>query len=700
MSGVLAWIVAVERHAPLPGSAANALLDFKAPVSLRALQWAEWLRQQAGTRLLLNLAVAPASPQSQQLDALRGHALNGADAHRADAPALQAALQIVKAAPLEDTLLLLWLGHGVTINRRRFLLHQDSADASNLQSWDVESLLQHLRSGPSPGLQIGVFDTCAQVVDVMPNNQQFGGAGKAQRRQHFFFSATTAALASLNPFEPTLTSMALDVMKTLPWPPQPAPLNDALQAKMSALPSMPVAWEWTHGSGEQWSSRASAAPDETVIAARVRAAGVSDAEFRHLWRTLSPAQLAPTDLVKALKQQRVKALASRLQPQWPDAADALRDAWARVQRAQPWVQPLAELNLALPHWAELAQQACSDDARSSASVPRFTELRELLLWTLDMGGTRGERALLRLMMLAAKEAERTVAGSAPAVAVLRARWHADAVLAPLVAPVDAGAQLQQRPLVLLIELQLPPNRTEPVVDGYWLLRDAAIEPRKKMRLKGTIGMQLNTLINHVLDTHPQPLRVELLAPSELLAGKREWLSYSFDETPGPADNGVGLDTLVPICWRWRDRMRGQDARCQPALWRLRAREAKARVDDSTSLQCLFDGDPPGAAPADVLGLAYHPPGPAEAGPRRSQFLQSVARGHPYMVWPATEPADLAALKTLVTSWLAGQKLIHLPENYRDARSGGQLPHLVLFVDEPHRNPYPLLGRLRSVAPAP
>lgn len=702
MASVLAWIVAVERHAPLPGTTANALLDFKAPVSQRALEWAEWLQHQPDTQLLLNLSVAPASPQLQRLNALRGRALNGADAHRADDTALRAALQQVKAAPLADTLLLLWLGHGITINRRRFLLHQDSADAPNLQSWDVDTLLQHLRSGPSPGLQIGVFDTCAQVVDVPPNNQQFGGAGKAQRRQHFFFAATQAALATLSPFEPTLTSMALEATKALPWPPQPLPLTAALQSKMSVLPSLPVAWEWTQGSGEQWSVRDSE-PGDVLIAASIRRAGVSEAAFNHLWGTVKLTQLAATDLVNALKRRRVNAVAAKLQLQWPESASALRDAWARVQRAEAWVKPLADLGLALPYWTDLGEQVSTSLGRGVGTVPRFNELRELLLWALDAGDASAERTLLRLMVLAAKEAERSVAGAAPAVAALRALWQADAKLASQVAGIEADAQLQQRPLVLLVELALPATSTEPRVDEYWLLRDDTVEPLPKLQLSGAVGTQLNTLISHVLDTYPQALRVELLAPTALLAGRREWLSYSFDETPdAAADDCIGLDTLVPICWRWRDRMLGRDLRWQPALWRLRAKEAKARVDQSNGLRCLFDGEPPAAEapPADVVALAYRPPGPAETGPRRAQFLQTLVRGHPYMVWPATEPADLPQLKAQLTQWMAEQRLLDLPERYRDARSGGALPHLVLFFDEPHRNPYTKgMGRLSTVAPA-
>ena len=41
---------------------------------------------------------------------------------------------------------------------------------------------------------------------------------------------------------------------------------------------------------------------------------------------------------------------------------------------------------------------------------------------------------------------------------------------------EQGVDLPQRPLVLLVELQLPQDAREPVVGNHWLLRDEKLEP--------------------------------------------------------------------------------------------------------------------------------------------------------------------------------------------------------------------------------
>ena len=286
MPGVLAWIVAVERHTPPAG--AGSPLDFKAPVSRRALDWAEWLAGQAGVRLLLNVAAAPASDELKRLGALCAGpvVLNAAQAARADGASLHESLRLLTAGPPADVLLLLWIGHGVMRDRQRYLLHQDSRDAANLRSWDVDSLLQHLRSDKAPPLQLGVLDTCAQVLTEQPGHEKLGGAGRALRSQHFYFAATAAAIASLNPFEPTLASVALQSLKGVAWPPQPAAFDADLQPRLAAMPSRPIRLEWTQGSGDLWSSRGASGSDDigrAELSKQAERSQLSEVFFRHLW---------------------------------------------------------------------------------------------------------------------------------------------------------------------------------------------------------------------------------------------------------------------------------------------------------------------------------------------------------------------------------------------------------------------------------
>jgi len=692
MPGVLAWIIAVERHSPEGGSP----LDFKVPISRRALECAEWLRGRPGLRLLLNISAAPTSEELKRIDALRPAALNSEQAHRADAASLHHSLQLVKTAPVADLLLLVWIGHGVMRDRQRFLIHQDARDPSNLRSWEVDSLLQNLRTAPGPELQIGVFDTCAQHIDAAPGSELLGGSGKAQRRQHFYFASTAGAFATVNPNESTLASLALEALQAHEWPPQPGPFGETLQAVMSRLSSLPVAWEWTQGSGDAWSSRDTDAELDARIAQAARQSEIGEACFRHLWRELTPPQRA-SDLAKAIRVGTVDRFVDELEAEWPNTAEALRHAWARVQRITPWVKPLAALGLVLPQWMELAGRLSDYDGRTA---PPFTELRQLLLWAVDMEGDdgsgvgRGEAALLRLIVMAMREAERLVIASRPACGRVRQQLEADGAFAPLLAQLEASMPVQRGPLVLLVELDLPANSRTPVIARHWLLRDHTLGPGLKLRLKGAVGDQLNTLIHHVMAAHLGTLRVELLAPLELLVGRREWVSYRYDDTD---DDGIGLDTLVPICWRWRDRMKGKDPRWQAPLWQRDAPSVRERVSRSASLSCRFDDEQAGAA-ADVLGLTWPPPGPAETGGRRGQFVQALVRGHPYMLWPTSVQADTRELKKQVKTWLAEQTLLQLPERYRDARSNGLLPHVVLFFDEPERNPYAgTRSRLRAVA---
>jgi hypothetical protein len=444
MPGVLAWVVAVECHKPQGDKPCP--IDFKQPVSRRALEWADWLLQQPGVKLQMNVSARPGSAEAAHLARLKPQLLNAASAHEAGAAALGAALKRAANAAGEDVLLLVWIGHGVMHNRQRFLLHADTEDADNLESWELDSLLQRLRGAKAPPLQLGVFDTCAQVVSEAPGSQSLGGAGKTVRAQHCYFASTAAAIASLNPFEPTVASLLLQALQGAAWPPQAAQmaaLDATLQAQLAALRSRPVRLEWTQGSGDLWSTREADGKQNAAIAQQARRSGYSETLFRHLWRELQGSGDLLGRLAQALRGAKVDALADELAALDPDASepDLLRDAWQRVQQVERWAPRADALRLSLPQWAELASQLIDQDAR--VEEPVFSELRELLLWALDLGGKsrRAQAAFVRLLWLAAALARRDGgAVAAAAGTALQAALQADAALAPLLAEVQAGAR--------------------------------------------------------------------------------------------------------------------------------------------------------------------------------------------------------------------------------------------------------------------
>lgn len=713
-SSVLIWVVAVECHSAPPGRRSE--LDFKAPVSRRALEWAEALRDRPGVQMLMNVSAVPASPEMARLDALRPRLLNPDEAHRADANALHISLAALARDQPFDQLLLLWIGHGVMNNRQRYLLHQGTTSADNLRSWELDSLLQHLRSANAPPLQIGLFDTCAQVWSERPGNEQLGGSGNAVRAQHFYFASTAAAIASANPFEPTLASETLAAIQAIDWPPQPRALDALLQPKIDGLPSRPVRFEWTQGSGDQWSSRHASGADNAEIARQALRSRTSELLFRHVWQEAASAGVTAGDLAKAIRADKVEALAKKLARARPDASepDLLRDAWQRAKTVELWAADLADLGLSLPQWSDLAQQLVNQDARHAGA---FAELRELLLWSLDMNRdalrdkARAHRALLALMVLAIKLAERSgltgaSRSAAEAAARLDAAFRVDPTMAPLLASVQRSAVLTSESVVLYVEIELAANAVEPSVQRHWLMRDDIIEPGAELALEGPMGEQLKTLIDRVQRGEARPIRVELLAPFVLLCGQGEWLSYSIDlgELTGVAGSAgqalarVGLDKFWPICWRWKDRLQGKRLDLLPAFWQQRAAAVQQRARGSAQLHCRFDDD--AAAPgedAHVRGLLYLPPSPAQARRNAEKFYRAMIGGDPYMLWPGADPADGEVFKTTVRDWLAGQRLSQLPEALCRARSANQLPELVLFLDEPDRNPYAQTQHFQTLA---
>lgn len=718
MGGVLAWVVAVERHSARNGRPSP--LDFKSPVARRALEWAEWLVDQPNTRLLLNVNSAPGSAEHSRVQALLPRLLNTADAHSAAPAALHNAVDEITREPAagDDTLLLLWIGHGVISNRRRFLLHEGAVDAANLRTWDLDTLLQRLRSKGAPMQQLGVFDSCAEYGSQRPGYEELSPPQRpVQNSQFFYFAATAGAAASANPFEPTLASLALGSLQGISWPPQAQDLDAQLQPQMRKLPSRPFRREWTSGSGDSWSSVNDGADEggatEQQLRQHARISGATEVAFRHLWIEVARTGLTPKELALALREPQVGAtperhrglekLAKRLARKLPDSAapQALLDAWQRVLRVEPWLNLTDDLCLTLPQWLEIARRVASPDGRQP---PDFGEISELLLWMLNMAGRdKSKDALLSLLLLAARQAREAGGAARQSADALETQLAQNAELAARLPAVRQRLLPPSRPVVLCIELDLPVHPKPPAIVRHWIVRDDEVERMETPELDGDLGRQLNTLINAVQLKERAPVRIELLAPFLMLCGDAEWLTYSY---PGSGDAGAlpagrkALDTLWPISMRWKDRMKDDNPEWQAGRWHARAPQVQCLVQPGSKLACRFDNDDDDAtADGPVRGLLYLPPSPQFRTRHLAEFRDALLDGDPYMLWPQEDPADPQAFKAAVCAWLQHHGLADLPEALQKARGKRQLPPLVLFIDEPDRNHYKKLPPLQSVQSA-
>lgn len=706
MARVLAWIVAVERHRSRGG--ASSPLDFKVPIAQHAIAWADWLlTKHPETQVLLNVNSAPGSAEHARVEALCSQLLNPTDAHSADARALHNTVDIIIREPTagNDTLLLLWIGHGVMHDSQRYLLHEDAQDPANLRSWEVNSLLQRLRSKGAPPLQLGVFDSCAEYLSQRPGSETLTAPpAAAQPSQYFYFAATAGTKASASLFKPTLAGLALTSLQEISWPPQAQDLHDQLQPRMSQLASRAFRLERTTGSGELWSGNDLVDDGASAIQLRqhARASGQTVLTFQHLWNELERTGVSQMDLAQALRtrpaagstrQPRGLAkLRQRLKSEQPDSPTdrLLGDAWVRTRRMESWREPLADLGLTLPQWMAIAERVARVDARRA---PEFSELGELLLWTLNMVGLeRADEALVWLMLLAARAAHEAGGASAKAARALEFALEQDAELA-LRLPRVRHRMPPNSTVVLYIELDPPCPPAPGRISKCWLLRDNEVEDFEPPESSDELGDQLNALIKAAGGEGAG--RVELLAPYLILTQHPDWLRcrnqnanvFGDATTMDSMVDRVGLETVWPIVLRWKERLNGRITAGHVDVWRQRAAQVQAQMQPDGALVCRFDADGLGGV---VRCLAYLP------ASLREEFRCALIAGDPYMLWPGGEPKDPGSFEAAVRDWLARHRLHELPQALRRARVLDRLPPLVLFIDEPDSNPYDRLPKLQSL----
>ena len=421
-------------------------------------------------------------------------------------------------------------------------------------------------------------------------------------------------------------------------------------------------------------------------------AGLPVPMFRYLWRELGNRIDLLGPLAEAARSDKVRTLAASLAALGADAPepDLLSDAWRRVQLVRAW-EPRAEaLSLPLSRWHDIAALVADTDTRPAA---RFGSLRELLLWTTDLGErARADAALTQLLWLGAA----TPAAKPPAAADLLAALAADAGLAPHTARAQAGPQPPLGPVHLYVELDLPQGSTQPHLRRSWVQHQYSLDPVVELPPASTLGEQLQSLASAIKQRLGRELQVEMMAPLLLLCAEREWLSYC----EGVHFVGLGGETVDrdfsenwPVVWRWRERLEDHP-QARAGDWRKRAAAVANRATNCAQLICRFDDEP--ASPHDhLLGLRFVPPAPTNKQRNLKPFIDALLLGEPYMIWPCDESVACTEFKAAVRLCFDQKFITELPGALQRARKNSQLKHAVLFIDEPERNPYRRLGKLTT-----
>lgn len=424
-------------------------------------------------------------------------------------------------------------------------------------------------------------------------------------------------------------------------------------------------------------------------------AGLPVPLFRYLWRELGNRVDLLGPLADAVRNDAVPALIAGLATPGGDApeADLLRDAWRRVLCVRAWEPLAAGLGLPLVRWQAMAALVADADARPA---PRFAGLRELLLWAMDLGERgRGDAALTQLLWLASETARQDAAGGAAADAIVTAMQTDDALKHHL-AKAQAGPPPPQGPVRLYVELDLPKDGAQPQLLRSWVQHQQSLEPGAPPQARRSLGEQLQALASEVRHRVGRELHVELMAPLLLLCAQQDWLSYC--ESVGFAgltDETVDRDFCEnwPVSWRWQERLKGHP-QAKADDWRHRAAAVAAKATNCAQLVCRFDDEP--AEPEEHLfGLRFVPPAPTQKQRNLRAFIDALVQGAPYMLWPCDEAITCSDFKAAVRLCIDQKYIPQLPEALQQARKTGQLKQAVLFIDEPDRNPYELMGRLTA-----
>ncbi len=669
----IAWIVAIENYA-------GSELDIPRRVGAWALEFAELMLSRGVERVVLSDSLHNAPAYTERLRELEARGVARTTADRAGLENALDRLAQDAADFAADTLFLYWVGHGIMAPSRQ-LLCADSRSLSALRSIAADSLLTRLRAPEFPRLQIGFFECCAQWVAAAPARLDLGGDGSTITRQFFYHAASAGEFASGSSEVGFSSTVLAQLRASAAFPPQPDILFDRLKAALGMLPleTRPFL-QRTYESGDVWSNGDPARRDDTFDAARV--AGLEYSEFDSLWRCVRREALQPLELARAYGRCELPHLFERLRIASPgNLTPDLLERGARDLELEQAFEPLCRhLRLYVADWLAIYNRVVEEDGLGKTE--RVDGLPGMLLRVLDQA--RDEfalRSFLKMLELAARRAEDR---SSQGVVALREACARHPRLRHHYAGLMESLRVAKDDLFLLLAIEWDAATRAASLSDAWIFPDCKGGfDRRDPAPSGKLAEQVNAVVERTIAEFPErPLRIELLAPNDLLCAPRALLELVDAEL----DTCTWLEAYHPITLRWSNRMKGVDEKYRPGTWKAAGRAARTAAEAAESLSCTWHPDPPDPA-RSLIGLTFPGPCPSDPQRNRRRFFDELLQGNPYMCWPRNALDDLERFKRSAAELLRRSRLKTLPADLRACRSDSALSDLLLLIDEPHRNPY-------------
>jgi len=661
----VAWIIAIEKYADK-----NLRIN---PVGSSALDFAELMLESRIAKVVLSTSLRP-DAYTERLSNLEARGVIRKGAALAD---FLEALDEIRGT---ETLLLYWLGHGI-MARSRKLLSADST-VSDLRAISVDSLLAKLRAPEYPRLQIGFFESCAQVVTTDPVTLDLGQGSNTPTRQFFYYAASAGETAAGVTEAKSFSGQVLDALKRSPKLPPDSPLEffDALRISLGKMPlrSRPFL-QRTDESGDIWSSGDPGTSGDLDEAGRL--AGLSESQFSFLWLPIRTMKAKPVELARAYRGQKLPQFIEELRTLDPlKAAPELLEKAIRQLKLELEFEPLClRLRLLFADWLALYSRVLEEDLMGEPE--RAEDLPRLLLNVLDQRNEEsGVRSFLKLLELAARHARQRQPQASVALAHAlvdhpRLQHPYRELLEQMPTPVNS--------LFLLLAIEWDPRTSSSSLIDAWIHSSAhkGFDPRDVPRGK-PLAEQINAVIERAIQQFPEHVfRFELLLPNDLLCMPRNLLEF-IDPDLGTC---TWLEAEHPISVRWHDRMKG-DERFRPGTWRASYNKLKDSIGDPLSCEWR-PGDPSQGGSGDFVALSFPGPSPSDPARNRTQFFSELLKGKPYMCWPRNQAQDVPQFKEAVRTLLATAQIMRLPQQLSERRAEPLLEDLILLMDEAHRNPY-------------
>jgi hypothetical protein len=682
---IRAWIVAIEKYGAkygFPDSPDD--LDIPSPIGAWALALAQALlgRGVPGPNIVLSVSLPENDIYTPALDALRTSQVTITGATVTE---LQNAAALIQGKGL---LLTYWVGHGIMDSENRYLLAADSRKSGDLSVVSADSLLKYFRKPACPRLQIGFFDCCAQVVGS-PNIFKFGGEGKTATDQYFYHASSATDVAPVDATKTGFSSTVLDILALSPLPPEPSEFFPLLRKKLDALSldTRPFLLQYTDRSGDRWSREGGRAIDDELIDEASRAQ-LTPSQFEHVLRQARKLDVKPAELSVALENRAPESLLDQLRARFGNAAaiDLLSRAWLQTRLTLDLETPCKRLRLLWPEWL-----AAAADVREQDSLGRpesLPDLPALMLSVLDQNNVvNGQLSFIRLIELAARRARASDSAAADAL-VQAVRDHA--TLGPLWQMAVSTLPRVDDRLHLLLDLRFDLNTRSASLRQAWIyLRGKPFGVPPEIPAEGTLAEQISAVTQAVIARfHGRAPIVELLAPNDLLCAPQEL----FQVVNKQLQTSVWLEAVHALTMRWQERMKGYPD-FQPGIWIQAAQRVRTRNPQPPHMTCLWlknGKSRTGEDNCSVVALSFPGPSPAEPQRNRGEFFKILLEtGAPYMCWPRRTPAKVKAFQTQASLLIGRHDLDKLPHALVEYKKKDKhvLHDLILFIDEPERNPY-------------